>query len=357
MKRSAHAASGSAAEPAPENGNGQVTIVDVARRAGVSYVTVSRVINNQAYVKEETRQRVQQALTELGYVANRQARSLRSGRTHTIGLLVRDLGTGYIGEIIRGIDGELSDRQYDLMLYTTHWRMRSESDYVATLTRGMVDGLLLILPRTPESYLENLGKRRFPHVLIDHQGVDQNGPAVGAANRQGGYDATAYLLKLGHRRIGFISGDPSLGCSIERGQGYRAALREHNVALDPCLVVEGDFMQSSGYRHAKELLQLPVPPTAIFASNDVMAFGVMEAVREQGLRIPEDISIVGFDDIPQAASVHPALTTVRQPLEEMGRMATRMLFGYLEDPSRPQERIELPTQLVIRNSCQYVYCE
>ncbi|MCB0188220.1 MAG: LacI family DNA-binding transcriptional regulator [Caldilineaceae bacterium] len=336
--------------------DGHVTIIDVARRAGVSYATVSRVMNNEAYVKAETRQRVQHALAELGYVANRQARSLRGGRTYTIGLLVRDFGTGYIGEIIRGIDRELRERQYDLMLYTTHGRGRREADYVATLTRGMVDGLLLVLPRTPEDYLATLRKSRFPHVLIDHQGVDQTGPAVGATNWQGGYDATVYLANLGHRRIGLITGDLSLGCAVDRNAGYYAALRDYGLPNDPALVVEGDFTQNAGYQKAKDLLCRRAPPSAIFAANDVMAFGVMEAARERGLRIPEDLSIVGFDDIPQANSLHPALTTVHQPLEAMGRVATQMLFGYLAEPSRAEERIELPTQLVIRNSCQSYLC-
>lgn len=348
MKR----ASKSAAKTTQKNEDGNATIIDVAQRAGVSYATVSRVINNEAYVKEETRQRVLQALIDLDYVANRQARSLRGGRTHMIGLLVRDLGTGYIGEIIRGIDLELGERQYDLLLYTTHGRGRRESDYVTTLTRGMVDGLLLVLPRTPEAYLTKLRQARFPHVLIDHQGIDMAGPAVGATNWQGGYDGTAYLVALGHQRIGFITGDLTLGCAVERRAGYQAALCHYGLPSEPSLIVEGDFSQTAGYNGTKILLALQKPPSAIFASNDAMAFGVMEAARERGLRIPEDLSIVGFDDIPQANSLHPALTTVHQPLEEMGRVATQMLFGYLADPSRAEERIELPTQLVIRNSCQ-----
>lgn len=348
MKRTRKAAP----ETRPLTGDGNVTIIDVAQRAGVSYATVSRVINNEAYVKTATRQRVEQALVDLGYVANRQARSLRGGRTDMIGLLVRDFSTGYIGEIIRGIDLELGERQYDLLLYTTHGRGRREADYVATLTRGMVDGLLLVLPRAPEDYLAKLRQARFPHVLIDHQGIDLTGPAVGATNWQGGYDATAYLLSLGHRQIGLITGELGLGCAVDRREGYAAALCAHGLAVNPALIVAGDFTQSAGYQGAKMLLALPAPPTAIFASNDMMAFGAMEAIREQGLRIPEDLSMIGFDDIPQAASVHPALTTVRQPLEEMGRVAAQMLFTYLENPNHPEERKALPTQLVIRNSCQ-----
>ena len=329
-----------------------VTIVDVAREAGVSYATVSRVINHEDYVKPDTRERVTEVLSRLGYVGNRQARSLRGGRTHTIGLLVRGLDTGYIGEIVRGIDRELVEHHYDLMLYTTHWRQHSESAYVETLTQGMVDGLLLVLPRSPENYLDWLRERHFPYVLIDHQGIDSIGPAVGATNTQGGHDATHYLLELGHRRIGFITGDMQLGCAHDRLQGYKEALQEVGIAFDEQWVVEGDFLQPSGYAGAALLLGRKERPTAIVASNDVMAFGVMEAVRDHGLRIPEDISIIGFDDIPQAASVHPPLTTIRQPLEEMGRVAAQLLLEIIETPSQPGKHIALPTQLIVRHSCQ-----
>lgn len=328
-----------------------VTIIDVAREAGVSYATVSRVVNGKAHVTSEKRERVLRTMARLGYVANQQARSLAGGRSQVVGLLVPDLGTGYIGEIIRGIDQELEHVQYDLMLYTTHRRRAKETSYVATLSRGLADGMLLVLPRDPGAYLTALRQRGFPYVLIDHHGVDRTGPAVGATNWQGGYDATQYLIELGHRRIGFITGTLDLACSTDRLAGYQAALHDAGLPTPPELVQTGDFFQPSGYRGTRELLALPERPTAIFASNDVMAFGVMEAVREHGLRIPHDISIVGFDDVPQAAHVHPPLTTVRQPLEEMGRAATRMLMSLIEKPQQSLSRIDLPTQLIIRNSC------
>jgi LacI family transcriptional regulator len=292
------------------------------------------------------------AMTRLGYVVDQRARSLAGGRSQLIGLLVHDVGTSYIGEIIRGIDAELASAQYDLLLYTTHRRKIKESTYVITLTRGIADGLLLVLPRNPGAYLETLRQQRFPHVLIDHRGVDEETPAVAAANRQGAYNATEYLVELGHRCIGFITGAMDQICTQDRLEGYKTALADHEIAFDPQLVYEGNFFQPLGYAGASALLELSHPPTAIFASNDVSAFGVMEAVREHGLRIPDDVSVVGFDDIPQAAHVHPPLTTVRQPLEEMGRIATRMLLEYIKDPQRPIERVELPTELVLRQSCQ-----
>jgi LacI family transcriptional regulator len=330
----------------------RITIVDVAREASVSLTTTSRVINNEDHVRPEKRERVLRAMARLGYTVNQQARSLRGGRSHMVGLVVRDVGTAYAGEIVRGIDLELADSQYDMMLYTTHRRKTQESAYVTMLSRGMADGLLLILPRHPEMYLQALRQRHFPHVLIDHQGIDNQGPAVGATNWQGAFDATHYLLELGHRRIGFITGTMDLGCSRDRLSGYQTALKQWGLLPAPALIREGDFFQTCGYTAAHELLALPEPPTAIFASNDVMAFGVMEAVRDHHLRIPEDISIVGFDDVPQATQVHPPLTTVRQPLEAMGRAAARLLLEIIEDPEALSQRIELPTELAIRLTSQ-----
>ncbi|HEU5088450.1 MAG TPA: substrate-binding domain-containing protein, partial [Roseiflexaceae bacterium] len=167
------------------------------------------------------------------------------------------------------------------------------------------------------------------------------------------YDATRYLIELGHQRIGIITGNLQRGCAVDRLAGYRAALAEGGQLDDAALVTEGTFMQPSGFACANTLLALPDPPTAIFASNDEMAFGAMEAIRNRGLRIPDDISIVGFDDIPQAASVYPPLTTVRQPLADMGRVATRMLLQLVDDLNAPAEPVLLPTELIVRQSARH----
>lgn len=328
----------------------KVTIVDVAQKAGVSLGTVSRVINNDVHVAPGTRERVLAVTRELGYVANRQARGLKGSKTNVIGMLVPDLGTGYIGEIIHGIDAELALSQLDLMLFTTHRTAIKEASYVANMVQGMVDGLLLVLPRNPVDYMGTLTRRNFPFVLIDHQGTGAPCPAVGAANWQGGYNATEYLIKLGHKRIGFITGSMDLGAAKERLDGYRSALHVHHIPDHASLIYEGAFFQADGYSGARVLLDLDFPPTAIFASNDVMAMGAMDAVRSRGLRVPEDISIIGFDDIPQAASVRPSLTTVRQPLEEMGRLATQMLLDRIKNPEKEINRVELPTELILRDS-------
>jgi LacI family transcriptional regulator len=329
-----------------------VTIVDVAREAGVSYSTVSRVVNNYEYVKPETREKVLNAMMRLGYVVNQQARSLRGGRSQVVGLLVPDVGNSYIGAIIRGIDAELAANQYDLMLYTTHRQKTRESTYVATITRGLADGLLLLLPTNVEAYLASLQQQQFPHVLIDYQHVASDlTSTVQATNWRGAYEAISYLIALGHRRIAHIIGLKEMQCALDRLQGYRDALAAHGIPYDPDLVYAGDFFRPQGYEAAHRFMGLPRPPTAVLAANDISAFGVMEAVTRLGLRVPDDVSLIGFDDIIEAQQVHPGLTTVRQPLEEMGRVAARILLRRLDNPDLPGERVELPTVLVERDSC------
>jgi LacI family transcriptional regulator len=328
-----------------------ITIFQVASAAGVSYGTVSRVINNDRHVKPETRSRVLAAMETLGYVVDRKARSLASGRSHIIAVAVPDLGTGYIGEIMHGIDAELSQAGYDMMLYTTHRRENTEQHFIANIAQGLAEGSLMVLPRNPGQFMESLKARNFPFVLIDHHGINEKGPSVGATNWQGAFNATEHLIQLGHRRIGFITGSLDLGCARDRLAGFQAALRTHHISQDPTLIYEGDFHQPNGYAGGNYLLGLPDRPTAIFASNDVMAISVIDAIHAHGLSCPDDVSVIGFDDIPQSAYTHPALTTVRQPLEKMGRVATQMLLDYLKDPDMHIGRVELPTELIVRDSC------
>lgn len=333
--------------------NRQVTIVDIARETGVSYSTVSRVLSGFEFVRDKTRQRVLEAAQRLGYVANAGARSLAGGRANIIGLLVPGLDNGYIGEIARGIDEELSRVNYDLMLYTTHRQRGKEAMHVRAIANGLTDGLILVVPLVTD-YLQELQARDFPYVLVDQSDPSSQSNVVDATNWQGAYEATEYLIQLGHRRIGIITGMLQIASARERLEGYKAALAENAIDFDPELVVQGDFWQPTGHQAASVLLDLDHPPTAIFASNDLSAFGAMQAIRERGLRIPEDVSIIGFDDVPQASLVHPRLTTVRQPLDEMGRTAVRLLLEQIENPSQPARRVTLSTQLIVRDSCQAI---
>jgi LacI family transcriptional regulator len=330
----------------------RVTIDDVARTSGVSNATVSRVLSGYEYVKESTRNRVMETVENLGYVANLQARSLASGRSQIIGLLVPNLDNGYVGTITQGIDQELARTNYDVMLYTSHRHPDKELHYVNVITNGLTAGLLLVAPLIPTTYLDALREQHYPYVLIDQADATENSSVVEATNWQGAYEATCYLSQLGHTRIAFITGSLAVRSAIDRLQGYQAALVDCDIPFREELVIEGDYQQQTGYEITKGLLQsVDPPPTAIFASNDLSAFGAMDAVREYGLHIPDDISIIGFDDIPQASFVYPKLTTVRQPLELMGQVAVKILLEQIEDQSRPPQRVALATQLVIRDSC------
>ncbi len=328
-----------------------VTIVDVAREAGVSYSTVSRVFSGFEFVNEETRRKVVAAAEHLGYVVNLQARSLAGGRSNIIGLLVPGIDNGYISEIVKGIDQELAHSQYDLMLYTTHRYEGKEAYYVKLIANGLVDGLILLVPLIIENYLQALPTQDFPYVLVDQVYNERPSTTVDVTNWQGAYDLTNYLFSLGHTRIGFIAGLNELNSASERLDGYRAALKQQRVAYNPELVVDGDYTPGGGYRAGLNLLRLPERPTAIFAANDLSAFGAMDAAREFNLDIPGDISIVGFDDIPQASIVYPKLTTVRQPLIQMGQVAVRLLLEKLDNPEKEARRVTLGTELVIRDSC------
>jgi LacI family transcriptional regulator len=328
----------------------EVTIKDVAKEAGVSYSTVSRVVNNKSYVNQDTRERVLQAMLRLGYQVNLHARSLAGGQSNVIGLLVVDLTTQYMGEIISGIDDVLAANQYELMLYTTHRRKAKESAYVHMMARGLADGLLISLPREPEAYLKSLRQKGFPYVIIDHRSEEPSDCFVSADNYQGGYDATKHLIELGHRRIGIVTGWMDMVSAQDRLAGHQAALADAGIPFAQELLFEGDFSQPGGFNGGTHLLALAERPTAVFASNDISAMGVIEAARAQGLQVPRDISVVGFDDIPTAALLSPKLTTMRQPLQEMGRSATQMLLDLLKNPENRPESIISPTELIVRET-------
>ncbi|MCS7058762.1 MAG: LacI family transcriptional regulator [Meiothermus sp.] len=326
----------------------KATLKDVAHLAGVSTVTVSNVINQRPNVSEKTRARVEQAIRELGYTANLAARSLAGGRTQTVGMLVPDLTTQFVGEIVRGTSDELRAVGME-MLISTASDIAREQQQVAFL-QSLTDGLLLILPQTPDRMLLAVEQAGVPVVVIDHRGQQILLPSVDVDNYTGARQAMAHLLELGHRRIGYVAGPKGFGASAARLKGYKEALATAGLPFDKSLVVQGTFQQPSGFAAGQHLFSLPQPPTAVFAANDLMAFGVMEAAKQMGLRIPEDVSIVGFDDIPQASQVYPPLTTIRQPLYQMGVAAARLLVAMLRGVRPPTSRITLSTELVVRST-------
>ena len=327
------------------------TIYEVAREAGVSTATVSRVINDQRHVRESTRVRVEEAMERMGYIANRQARGLAGGRSRMIGLLVHELGSSYFTQVIRGIDAAAAAIGYDLMLYTSHARVEAEARHALELATGPVDGVIFVLAVDPSKYVETLRQRGMPFVMLDHSHELSGTTFVAAANQSGARSAIDHLIGLGHRRIGFITGKPGVSSARERLAGYRDALSGAGIAFDRQLVVEGDFLEDQGYVATRELLSLDEPPTAIFTSADTAAFGAIKAARDAGLQGPRrDLSVVGFDDIPEASLVMPPLTTVRQPLMEMGTTAVRLLRRLMDEPDVTPRRTELETELVIRGS-------
>jgi LacI family transcriptional regulator len=330
-----------------------VTIKDVAREAGVSYSTVSRVINGYEHIKPDKRERVLAVMERLGYQVNLQARSLVMGRSNLVGMIVHDLGNPYTAQIVQAIDQALGRAEYNLVLYTTHQDKAKEADFVGNFTQRMVDGLLLLIPLEPESYLYKLRERAFPHIVIaDTEKLDPLSPMVGVTNWQGAYEATRYLIGLGHQRIGFISGHPAFLSAVERLDAYKAALADHGLPFDPDLVRPGAYLYRPGYEATNELLRLPNPPTAIFAANDLTAQGVYDAARALERRIPEQLSVIGYDDIPQAAYLHPPLTTVRQPLLEMGGAAAGLLLDLIDNPGQSPPSVLFEAALIVRESCQ-----
>jgi LacI family transcriptional regulator len=329
----------------------RVTIAQVAEAANVSKMTVSRVLNEQPGVSDETRQRILNTISMLGYVASPAARTLR-GTSKILGLIVPNLTAFYMGEVVSGIARAAEQLDYGLMLYMqgeTHHTSRT-TYYASLLSNGMADGVVMVVPYDYEVLVRALNDHGLTYVMIDHHDETNDDPAITATNRKGIREAMRHLLALGHRRIGFITGRMELGCSQERLEGYREALAEVGLTYDARYVREGDFEQTTGFTQARELLQLHPRPTAIVASNDVMAFGVMDAIKEAGLRVATDVSVAGFDDIPMASQVYPRLTTVRQPMGAMGEAAVELLVTMLQGRTPIALRRELATELIIRES-------
>jgi len=319
----------------------------------VSKTTVSRVLNDKPDVDKETRRRILEIIKELNYVPSATAKSLATGRRNLIGLLAPSLSRPWSLEVIRGVAEGLEDTEYELVLYTTSLAGKNQELFAKALNNDLTDGLLVMLPRDGKGYLSTLLQDKLPLVLIDHRELLSGFPSVTASNKEGAYEATRHLLDLGHCRIGFICGLMDFGCSRERLEGYKLALAEAGLPFSPELVKEGDFSEASGFARTEEWLNSPDPPSAIFASNDEMALGVLEAVRVKGMTVPDDIAVVGFDDIPAASYTVPPLTTVKQPLRAMGRKAVEMLLQQIMGRGLESLEVELETELIIRESCGY----
>jgi LacI family transcriptional regulator len=327
------------------------TIREVASAAGVSIATVSRVLNGRPDVAPATREAVMRAVRDQRFSTNRSARALSGGRTGLVGVTLPVIEAAYFASILAGAAEALHEQDMHVVLSPTlHLHDRAVT-LLDRLIHGTTDGAILMLPEETNEELKALRRIGYPYVVVDPRDpLDEGVPAVSAANALGGRAATEHLLALGHRRIAAITGVPEWMASTERVTGFRAALASAGVLPAPGLVVDSDWSIDGGEAAAASLLALPEPPTAIFAFNDNMAVGVLRAARALGLRVPEDLSVVGFDDSEQAAIVTPGLTTVRQPLAEMGRMAVSLLMRQLENRRGEGLSVELQTRLVVRES-------
>ncbi len=328
------------------------TLTEIAARTGVSIPTISRVLHKRPGVAPETRERVEQILKESGFVLGGGMEFLHRGSSGIIDIVVPGVDTPYSVEIVRGVSEVLERTGLRLALSTTGNTVEREQQWLGKVLEGTTDGAILILPHEQTSNLVELQRRKLPFVVVDHEGgLGTDIPSVSATNWAGGRAATEYLLSLGHRRIAVIGGDATFRCSIDRIAGYRAALEEAGIPIHPEYIRPGAFMPQTGYEQTCALLDLPEPPTAIFAGSDLQAMGIYSALRTRGLAIPDAISVIGFDDISHASIVAPALTTIRQPLVEMGRVATTMLLRLIAGQPLDHPRVVLATTLIVRESC------
>jgi DNA-binding LacI/PurR family transcriptional regulator len=329
------------------------TLKEVAKFANVSITTVSRVINDASKVNHETRDQVKKAMRKLGYQPSRVAQRLRTtkGRSKMLGLIIPDIQNQFYSNIVRGIEDVSYGKDYAVILCNSDENPQKERFYLDVLQSESVDGVILPPIHQHSKVVEGLIESGVPVVCVDRKLARENVDAVVINNERGGYMAVEHLLDLDHTRIAILSSSPQFSSFEERQKGYERALREHGIEIDDQLIRQGDPRSSETARVlTKELLGLNNPPTAIFATNNLMTLGLLEAVNELKLKIPADISIIGFDDMPWTKAITPPLTVIRQPAYEMGRRAAELMFQRLEDPKREPVQIIMKPSIIIRKS-------
>ncbi len=329
------------------------TLEDVARIAGVSRSTVSRVVNNHPSVRPEVRERVWRAVRESGYQPHAVARSLVTNRTHILGVLIPEMVTTLFTDpffplLLRGATEACNAHKYHLMLSLFNDPASRDEMYARVLGNGYLDGVVVASASSSDPLIPRLLHDGIPFVSVGRH-PDHRVHYVDVDNVGGARMAVEHLIRLGHRRIATITGRMDMTAGQSRLEGYRQTLEAHGIPVSPELIAEGDFSEEGG-RIAMERL-LPARPTAVFVASDMMAMGAMKAIREAGLRVPDDIAVVGFDDLSVASLVEPPLTTIRQPVGRLGVMAVEMLIGLLEGTITSPQHVVLPVQLILRASC------
>ena len=330
-----------------------MNLEQIAKLSGVSRSTVSRVINNDPNVSVVTREKVMQVVKRMNYAPNAAARGLAAGRTHVLGLVI-PMGVAalftdpYFPILIQGVSSACNAREYSVMLWL------AEPEYERRMIRqimysGLVDGVIVSSMLLNDSLVQALSDSDRPFMLVGRHPTNTHASYVDADNIGGAREAVTHLLRLGRARVATITGPQNMIAGADRLAGYQAALRDRGLLSEPGLIVESDFTETGGYRAMQQLLTRH--PDAVFAASDSMAFGALRALREAGLRVPEDVAIVGFDDLPQSARCEPPLTTVRQPTYRLGTTTVDSLLDLIEYPDSSPRRIVLPTELVVRVSC------
>jgi LacI family transcriptional regulator len=333
----------------------KITIYKIAEKAGVSPKTVSRVINMEPTVSKKTYERVYKIIKETNFLPNISAQRLASNKIKAIGLVIPRIGSPYASELISVILNKCKEFRYISVVYPMDSESKEYKDVLALYLQRHVDGFIIAPPGgDDEFFLNNIKEYNIPTILITPNRPYKDFYIVKAADKDGGYQATKYLIDLGHKRIGIITCDLSRTFSQERLEGYKQALIESNVPIDIELIKNGDNSFRSGFSAAKQLISGKNPPTAIFACNDEMALGVESAIYKLGLRIPDDFSLIGFDDIPLISELSVPLTTIRQPVRDIGGLAVALLIKLIKVKKIENKIYEIPIELIVRNSCKSI---
>lgn len=327
------------------------TIKDVARHAGVSITTVSRILNNQPYVAEELRQRVLKSIDELGYRPSRVAQRLRATASSLVGVIFSDIANPFYIESLRGIEQVLSQHGMSVLIGNANSDPKREEAFIHLMQMEGVAGLIIAPTKEDSPVLAHTSDLGLPVVVIDRRMVNMQVDAVLADNFKGSWLAIQHLVQLGHQRIAVVSGPLHLTSGRERYTGYLQAMSDVSLPVENSFTRFGDYRQASGYTLTRELLNLSDPPTALFVANNQMTIGALNAIHEAGWTIPDDIAVIGFDDLSWAISLNPPLTTVAQPTFEIGLRAAELFLVRIADPNRPPRTIVLETRLIVRESC------
>ncbi len=327
------------------------TIREVAKRAGVSPITVSRVVNDSGYVSEKTRARVEAVIEELGYVPNMLGPSLRFKQTKTLAVVITDITNPFWTTVTRGVEDVAQANGYSTILCNTDESETKQEQYMQMLLRRQIDGILLVPASSKAEPIRMIQNQGIPVVLLDRQvnGIDVD--IVRADSEEGAYRLTQHLISLGHQNIAMLAGPKDVSTSVDRVNGYRRALEDAALKTNIDQIYWGNFTQEAGYEMARIVADLMPRPTALFAANNFIAIGAILALKEKGLRVPEDMALVTIDDIPPPYTLEPFLTVATQPAREMGQQAAQLLFARIKgEDNLPCRQVVLPTEMFIRTS-------